>query len=289
MAITTPAFATAANIRNIFTQVSVIGTLSCGLTLVVIGGALDLSIGSAVSLFTVVSATLQLKSDVAAVLVPFAAAMVVGLFNGMLVTSFNVNSIVVTLGSLSVIGGLALLYTNGAIIIGTPGTWYSHIADGRLLTIPYHVIIFLVIAVVCEFLLISTSFGRALRYVGTNQQAARVAGMRVKRVRIIAFLISAAAAATAGIILSARMNSGSPVAGVGFEFDAITAIVIGGTSLSGGKGNIRSTIIGVFLLAVIVNGLRLYNVPFAFQNIVKGFLIILAITLDVRAKEKYGT
>ena len=124
---------------------------------------------------------------------------------------------------------------------------------------------------------------------GTNPHAARVAGLRVKRVRIVAFLISAASAAAAGIILSARMNSGSPVAGGGFEFDAITAIVLGGTSLSGGKGNIRSTIIGVFLLAVIVNALRLYNVPFAFQNIVKGFLIILAITLDVRAKEKYGT
>ena len=146
LAITTPAFATSANIRNLFTQVSVIGILSCGLTLVVIGGALDLSIGSAVSLFTVISATLQLRSDTAAVLVPFAAAVLVGLLNGLLITSFNVNSIVVTLGSLSVLGGLALLYTNGAIIIGTTGTWYSLIAQGRFLTIPYHVIIFLVLA-----------------------------------------------------------------------------------------------------------------------------------------------
>jgi len=288
LSIMTPSFATIGNVINIFKQVSVIAIVACGLTLVVVSGALDLSVGSAVSLLTVVSATIQLNNDLAAVLVPLAVALVLGLFNGLIITSFKVNPIIVTLGALSVFAGAALIYTNGAIIIGIPGTWYSFLGQGKLVGVPFHVVVFIAIAVVCEVVLSRTKFGKALIYIGTNGEAARIVGIRTRMVRIVAFLISAVSAAVAGVILSSRMNSGSPVAGVGFEFDAITAIVIGGNSLTGGRGSIRNTIIGVLLLAVIVNALTLYNVPFAFQNITKGFLIILAITVDVRARSKYG-
>lgn len=288
LSIVTPSFATINNVINILKVVSVIAILSCGLTLVVVSGALDLSIGSAVSLLTVVSATIQLKSDLAAVLTPLALALALGLFNGLIITSFKVNSIIVTLGALSVFAGAALIYTNGAIIIGTPGTWYSFLGQGKLLGVPFHVVVFVAIAILCEVVLSRTRFGKALIYIGTNSEAARIAGMRTRGIRIVAFLISALCAAVAGVILSSRMNSGSPVGGVGFEFDAITAIVIGGNSLTGGRGSIRNTIVGVLLLAVIVNALTLYNVPFAFQNITKGLLIILAITVDLRARAKYG-
>lgn len=288
LSIVTPSFATLANLINILKVVSVIGIVSCGLTLVLVGGALDLSVGSAVSLLTVISATLQLKSDLAAVLVPLAVAIVLGLFNGLLVTSFKVNSIIVTLGSLSVFAGAALLYTNGAIIIGTPATWYSFLGQGSVVGVPFHVVAFVVIAILYEFLLSNTKFGRALVYIGTNSEAARIAGIRTRLVPVFAFIISALSAGVAGVVLSSRMNSGSPVAGVGFEFDAITAILVGGNSLTGGRGSIRNTITGVLLMAVIVNALTLYNVPFAFQNITKGVLIILAITVDVRERAKYG-
>ena len=288
LTVTPPKYASAANIINIFKQVFVISIICCGMTLVVVSGALDLSVGSALSLLTVVSANLQLKNDLAAVLVPLGVAVLLGLFNGLIITTFNVNSIIVTLGSLALFSGLALLYVNGAIIIGIPDTWYSQIAQGKLLNIPFHVIIFIIIAIIYELLLSKTRFGSALRYIGTNKEAAKIAGIQAKKIQVIAFVISAVSVAIAGIILSSRMNSGSPVAGVGIEFDAITAIVIGGTSLSGGKGNIRSTVIGVLLLAVIVNALTLYNVPYAFQNISKGILIIVAITADIRSKEKYG-
>lgn len=288
LSIVTPSFATIGNVINIFKQVSVIAIIACGLTLVVVSGALDLSVGSAVSLLTVVSATIQLKNDLAAVLVPLVVALVLGLFNGLIITSTRVNPIIVTLGALSVFAGAALIYTNGAIIIGIPSTWYSFLGQGKLLGIPFHVVVFVGIAIVCEVVLSRTKFGKALIYIGTNSEAARIVGIRTRSVRIVAFLISALSAGVAGVILSSRMNSGSPVAGVGFEFDAITAIVIGGNSLTGGRGSIRSTIIGVLLLAVIVNVLTLYNVPFAFQNITKGFLIILAITVDLRARAKYG-
>ncbi len=288
LSIVTPSFATINNVINILKVVSVIAILACGLTLVVVSGALDLSIGSAVSLLTVVSATIQLKSDIAAVLVPLAIALALGLFNGLIITSFKVNSIIVTLGALSVFAGAALIYTNGAIIIGTSGTWYSFLGQGKVLGVPFHVVVFAAVAILCEVVLSRTRFGKALIYIGTNSEAARIAGIRTRGIRIVAFLISALCAAVAGVILSSRMNSGSPVAGVGFEFDAITAIVIGGNSLTGGRGSIRNTIVGVLLLAVIVNALTLYNVPFAFQNITKGLLIILAITVDLRARAKYG-
>ena len=288
LSIVTPSFATINNVINILKVVSVIAILACGLTLVVVSGSLDLSIGSAVSLLTVVSATIQLRSDLAAVLVPLAVALALGLFNGLIITSFRVNSIVVTLGALSVFAGAALIYSNGAIIIGTAGTWYSFLGQGKLLGVPFHVVVFVAIAVLCEVVLSRTRFGKALIYIGTNSEAARIAGIRTRSIRIVAFLISALCAAVAGVILSSRMNSGSPVAGVGFEFDAITAIVIGGNSLTGGRVSIRNTTVGVLLLAVIVNALTLYNIPFAFQNITKGVLIILAITVDLRARAKYG-
>lgn len=288
LSITTPKFASAANLLNILKQVSVIAIISSGLTLVVVSGCLDLSVGSALSLLNVITAKAQLQNDLAAVLVPIGVALIIGLFNGVIITKFKVNSIIVTLGSLSVFGGLALLYTKGAIIIGKTGTWYSQIAQGKLFGIPIHVYIFIILAIFFELLLKKTRFGRGLIYTGTNEEAARVAGIRTGLYRLIAFMISAVSVAVAAIILSSRMNSGTPVGGVGFEFDAVTAIVIGGTSLVGGRGSILNTIIGVLLLAVLINALTLYNVPFAFQNISKGVLIILAIISDVRSRQKYG-
>ena len=288
LAVINPKFSTGANLLNILKQVSVIAIISSGLTLVVVSGCLDLSVGSVLSLLNVITARLQLQNNLAAVVVPLFIALFIGLFNGVIVTKFKVNSIIVTLGSLSVFAGLALLFTQGAIIIGRTGTWYSLIAQGELWGIPIHVYIFIILAIGYELLLKKTRFGRGLIYTGTNEEAARVAGIRTALYRIIAFMISAFSVAIASIILSSRMNSGTPVAGVGFEFDAVTAILIGGTSLIGGRGSIINTIIGVLLLAVLINALTLYQVPFAFQNIFKGLLIILAIIVDVRSREKYG-
>jgi ribose/xylose/arabinose/galactoside ABC-type transport system permease subunit len=284
LSITTPKFATAANFLNILKQVSVIAIISSGLTMVAIGGCLDLSVGSALSLLNVISVTMQLRNDSLAVILPIVVAVFIGLFNGLIVTAFDANSIIVTLGSLSFFAGLALFYTNGAIIIGKSGSWYALIAQGKVVGFPIHVLIFIAIAVIYEFVLKKTSFGRSLFYIGTNLEAARIVGIRTKLIRTITFLVSSMSVGIAAIILGSRMISGTPVAGVGFEFDAITAIVIGGTSLFGGKGGIRNTIVGVLLLAVIINALTLYNIPFAFQNISKGLLIIIAVIADVKSR-----
>ena len=288
LSIFTPKFASVSNLLNILTQVSVIAIISCGLTLVVVSGCLDLSVGSALSLINVITVKLQLQNDVMAVIVPLLIAILIGLFNGIIITRFKVDSIIVTLGSLSVFGGLALLVAKGAQISCRAGTWYSQMGQGRLAGIPIHVLIFIVLAAFYAVLLKKTKFGRGLVYIGTNQEAARVAGIRTGLYRVVAFIISAVSVAIASILLCSRMSFGNPVAGAGFEFDALTAIVIGGTSLNGGRGGIVNTVIGVLLLAVLINALTLYNVPFAFQNISKGFLIILAIISDVRGREKYG-
>lgn len=217
---------------------------------------------------------------------PLIAAVVIGFLNGFIITKFKVNSIIVTLGSLSLYSGLALFYTNGAIIAGNTGTWYGVIGSNRFLGIPIHVYIFFIVAVIYQILLSKTSFGRKIKYVGTNTSASEIAGIRSNWVRTMAFIISSLSVAIAVLIYSSRMTTASPVTGVGFEFDAITAVVIGGTSLAGGKGSIFKTIIGVLLLAIIINILTLYNAPYAYQNIVKGILIIIAIIIDIRVRKR---
>jgi ribose/xylose/arabinose/galactoside ABC-type transport system permease subunit len=284
LSLATSKFATPGNILNILKQVSVMATISCGLTLVVISGALDLSVGSMFSLLGVVAVSLQTRSVTAAILGTILLAIVLGLFNGFVVSAFDVNSIIVTLGSLSIFSGIGLLYSNGGLMLAKPNTPYSLITKGEFAGVPINVFIFIVIAIIYQFVLRKTSFGRKLVYVGTNQNAARIAGIRVGMVRGLAFVISGFSVAIASIILSARLLSASPTSGVGFEFDAVTAVVIGGVSLQGGKGSILNTIVGVLLLAVIINALTLYNVPFAFQNIVKGLLIVVAVAFDTRMR-----
>jgi inositol transport system permease protein len=286
LSVTTPSFRTVGNMINILKQVSIIGIISCGMTLVVISGCLDLSVGSVFSLLNVIIISLQGRSNILAITVAFSVAILIGLFNGIIITAFDMNSIIVTLGSLSLIGGLALLYTGGAIIHGVSDTWFSVIGKDRVFGIPIHVLVFLFIAVLYQILLTGTSLGKKIRYVGVNPEAARIAGIRTGKIQTLTFIISSLSVAVAAIIYSSRMATGSPVTGVGYEFSAITALVVGGISLRGGSGSILGTIIGVLILAVIVNALTLYNVPFALQNIVKGFLIIVAIIADIRARRE---
>jgi ribose/xylose/arabinose/galactoside ABC-type transport system permease subunit len=281
-----PDFRTANNLINILRQASLIGIISCGMTLLLISGSLDLSVGSAFSLINVIAISMQRKSNILGIVIPIAVAIILGLFNGLIVTKFNINSIIVTLGSLSLFAGIANIYTNGSIIQGTPDTWYSVIGKSNLLGIPIYVIIFVIIAIIYHLLLSRTTFGRKIIYTGTNQEAAKIIGIKVGSIRTICFIISSVSVAIAVIIYSSRMVTAQPTTGVGLEFTAVTAIVIGGTSLIGGKGSIARTIIGVFILTVIINVLTLYNVQFAYQNVIKGFLILLAIFIDFKARKR---
>jgi ribose/xylose/arabinose/galactoside ABC-type transport system permease subunit len=283
--IISPEFRTTGNYINLLKQITVIGVISCGLTMVIITGCLDLSVGSVFSLLGLIAIICQNKSNLLGILVPIAAAVVIGILNGFIVTKYKVNSIIATLGSLSLFSGIALLITNGAIISGRTGTWYGIIGREKFLGIPNHVYVLFIVAIIFHIVLSRTTFGRKIKYVGTNTSAAEIAGIRSGRVQTIAFLMSSLSVAVAVIIYTSRMTTASPIMGVGYEFDAITAVVIGGTSLAGGKGSIFKTIVGVLLLATIINVLTLYNVPFSVQSIIKGILIITAISIDSRARK----
>ena len=284
-----PAFLTSRNLLSILRQVSTISLISFGLTIVMIGGNLDLSVGSTLSFLAVLSIRMQVINPLLGVAVPIIAAILIGFFNGYIVQKFNINSIIVTLGSMLILAGIALITSNSRSIQGTPGTWFSQIAEFSIYKVPMYVILFLIIAVIYEILLRKTLFGRSLIYQGTNRQAAILAGQNVNLTTIISFMVGSVSVAFAAIIMSSRMLTGNPISGQGIEFDALTAILLGGISLRGGQGNIFKTMVGVLLLAVIYNALNLFGVPFEYQNMAKGLLITIAIISDARLRGYYAT
>lgn len=285
--ITLKSFTTSANIVNMLKQSSILMLLSAGMTFVIITGNLDLSIGSTLSLLLCVSIRLQHSSVAMAIIAPFLIAIVIGVFNGFIVGRFNINSVIVTLAMMSAIAGVTLIYTSGYMSRGVPNTAYSFLGTGKVLGIPVYVLIVLFVIIVYEFLLRKTTFGRNLYYYGVNSEAASVAGINRQFLMIMVFLISSLSVAMATILMGSRLLSASPVAGTGYELDAITAILIGGVSLDGGRGKIINTVIGVFLVTVIINGLTLLNVPFEYRNVVKGMLILIAILTDRKSRWSY--
>lgn len=281
-----PNFATYKNLINIIKQVTINGIISLGLTFAILGGGLDLSVGSLFSLSGVLAISLQSRSLVLAIAAPFIAAAIVGFINGYISSKFEINSIIVTLGMLSVIAGLSLIWTNGALQLGDPNSLYTYISAGTIIGIPNYVFIFVFLATILSVILSRTILGRNIYLIGTNVIAARIAGVRVNLIRTVSFIICSICVAISSIILSSRLSSASPVVGVGYEFTAITAVLIGGNSIFGGKGSIYNTVLGVLLLGVLVNGMILLNMPVAFQLLLKGMLVIIAVFFDVRARAK---
>ena len=282
-----PSFLTQKNIINILKQSTNVAIAACGLALIVIGGNLDLSIGSLLSLTLGISLSLTNQNIALAVVVPLLIGIGMGLFNGLIVSTFNVNSIIVTLGSLSAISGFVQFYRKGNIISGAVGTVLTKFTDMKVFFIPSYVLVYIGIALLYQIILRRTTFGRTLVYIGTNKEAAVAAGINVRTVTTISFVICSLSVALASVLHGARLLQGSTNTGAGLEFDALTAILIGGISLGGGKGNIGNAIIGVFLLAVITNALALLNVPFEYRNISKGILILIAIGADALLRGKY--
>jgi ribose transport system permease protein len=282
-----PSFFTQKNIINVLKQSTNVAIAACGLALVVIGGNLDLSIGSLLSLTLGISLSFTNDNIILAVAFPLLIGIASGLFNGLIVSTFNVNSIIVTLGSLSAISGFVQFYRKGNIISGAVGTVLTKFTDMKVFFIPSYVLVYIGIAVLYQVLLRRTTFGRKLVYIGTNKDAAIAAGINVRTVTTITFVICGLSVALASVLHGARLLQGSTNTGAGLEFDALTAILIGGISLSGGKGSIWNALIGVFLLAVITNALALLNVPFEYRNISKGVLILIAIGADALLRGRY--
>ncbi len=285
-AIWLPDFRTKNNIINILKQSATISIISYGVALVVIGGNLDLSVGALLSLTLGISISMSNYNVLLAIFVPLGFGLVVGFVNGYIVGRFKVNSIILTLGMMSVINGIVQTYRKGNIVIGMFGGSYQAITDAKIFGIPSYIFIYIFIAIVYQFVLTKTVYGRQLILMGTNRDAAEIAGINIRKVTLVSFVLCGVSVAIASILMGARLLQGSTNTGSGLEFDALTAILIGGVSIEGGKGNILNAMIGVFILAVIINGLTLLNVPFAWRNVAKGLMILLAILTEQFLRNK---
>jgi ribose transport system permease protein len=263
MSIASPKFLQSANLVNIVRQVSINGILAVGMTFVILTSGIDLSVGAIMALSSTIMAGAMVNFGIPfylAALIGILVGALCGLINGTLVAYAKIPAIIVTLAMMEIPRGLALIYTGGYPLSGFP-TGASFIGRGYLFNvIPMPVIIMLIIYGVAYVVLTHLPMGRYIYAIGGNEEAVRLSGIKVKKYKIIAYLTSGLTAAIAGMVLTSRLMSGQPNAGVGFELDAIAAVVLGGTDIAGGRGTILGTFLGVLILGVLSNGLNLMGV-----------------------------
>lgn len=284
LSITSPVFLSPNNIFNVTRQVAVIGILSLGQLLCLITGNIDLSNGNFLGLFGAVLAGLSLTMGFGpAITIALIMAVVWGLMNGFLVSRGVGISVIITLSTMYIARGLTLIYTDGKPFILFPMP-YEFLGSGNVGPVPWSLITLAVVAVIISFVLRRTAIGRHLYAVGGNREAARVCGININKITIGVYISSALLAALGSVILLGRVASAQANAGLGMELDSIAAVLIGGASVSGGAGTVIGTLIGVFMLGFINNGLNLLGVSGFYQYVFKGIIILLAVMVDVLQK-----
>ena len=293
LCISTDLFLVTDNIMNLFRQSAVIGIISIGAGIVVIGGTFDMSVGSLCTLCGCVCLILQETMGVVpAMLICLGIGATVGLINGVVITSIKGNSgdsFMVTFGMLTVLQAITLLITGGYPQGGSTSDFYNFFGKGTIGGVfPVSILVFFILTALAAVLMQKTLFGRRVYYMGSNREAARLAGVEVNKHRIISYVISGLCAAMAAIVLTGRINGATSKMGHNFEFDAMTAIVVGGISLAGGKGNMINMLIGVFIMATIGNGMNILGIQTEQQYIVRGLVLIIAVLVDVLRSRKIG-
>ncbi|WP_206171189.1 ABC transporter permease [Trinickia terrae] len=288
LSLTSPDFLTVGNLLNVMRQASINALIGFGMTLVILLGGIDLSVGSILALSSVMIASLMQTGmpPMLATLLGIVAGGLMGLVNGLVISKGKVAPFIATLGSMTVLRGLALVVSDGSPISNFNSDVFSMLGGGyvaRLIPIP--VVLMLIMFGVFWFVLKKTVFGRHVCATGGNAESARLSGVKVDRVQLWVYSISGVMAALAGVVLTSRLNSAQPTAGTGYELDAIAAVVLGGTSLTGGRGWIFGTLVGALLIGVLNNGLNLLDVSSFYQQVVKGGVILLAVLID-RANKK---
>jgi ribose transport system permease protein len=279
---TTSTFFTLNNILNVTRQISMMGIVAAGMTMVLLIGGIDLSVASTVALTGVVAGSLiyyEGANPGLAIVIGLAAAAVVGLINGTLVTLIGIPSLITTLGMLTVIRGLAFILTGGYPVFGFPSS-VRFFGEGYVLGVPFPVILMILVFVLVWILLYRTYIGRHLYALGGNYEATRLSGINTKKLQLIVFTMSGFLSGIAGIVLMGRLNSGQPNAVQGFELDVITAVVLGGVSISGGQGKLIGVLFGVLIMGVLSNGLILMNISEFYQMVVKGLVLLIAVGID---------
>jgi ribose transport system permease protein len=285
--ILTPHFLTVSNLLNVLEQTSINAVIAVGMTFVILSAGIDLSVGSVLALAGVVMATL-LHQDwplPAAILGGLLVGFGFGALNGIAIAWGRLPPFIATLGMMSIARGCALLFTEGRPVSGFDESFRS-LATARLLGIPAPVVITAAVYVVGRFVLSSTRFGRYVYAIGGNEEATRLSGVNVRLHKIFVYGVSGLTSGIAAILLTARLNSAQPIAGIMYELDAIAAVVIGGTSLAGGEGGVGGTLIGALIMGVLRNGLNLLGVSSFLQQVVIGVVIVVAVLLDTVLKSR---
>lgn len=299
--VVSPNFLTMSNVSGILLATMINGLLACGATYIIITGGIDLSIGTNMTLTSVLMGMLVVNAGVplpAGIAAGIFIGMFIGFLNGIMVTRMKLPPFIATLGMQMVTKGISIVLTNGTPIYFTDYPGFKKLAGGSVIqsaferlgimgiSIPNGVIIMFAVAAVMGYVLSRTRLGRYIYAIGSNKEATRLSGIKVDNWELLAYMIGGTMSGIAAILMSARLNSANPSLGSGYEMDAVAACVIGGASLAGGEGSISGTIIGAFIISVLTNGLRILSVPTEWQTVLTGLIIIIAVYMDVLRKKK---
>lgn len=278
-----PSFLSVNNLLNVLRQVSISALIAFGMTFVILTGGIDLSVGSTLALTGAVAASLLASGTdpIIAMGLALMLGLLLGAINGVIITKGKVAPFIATLATMTIYRGLTLVYTEGRPVSGLGDSLaFQMFGKGYFFGIPVPVITMIVAFAVLYFILHKTTFGRRVYAVGGNEEAAKLSGISPDRVKIAVYAITGLLAAMSALILTSRLNSAQPTAGEAYELDAIAAVVLGGTSLTGGKGWIFGTLVGALIIGVLNNGMNLIGVSSFFQQVVKGVVILLAVLID---------
>ena len=283
VSILNPAFLQSNNLLNLMRQLIINGFIALGMTFVILTGGIDLSVGSTLALTSAIFAGLLQNgmNTGLAILIALVLGLVLGLLNGILITKGKLAPFIVTLATMTIFRGLTLVYTDGRPIAGPRDDFaFKFLGKGQFLGIPFQVILFILAFLVLRMILNKTALGRKIYAVGGNEKASFISGINIDKVKIWVYVISSLMAVLSGLVLTSRLNSAQPTAGAAYEMDAIAAVVLGGTSMTGGSGSLTGTLIGILILGVLNNGLNLLGVSSFYQQIVKGIVILIAVLID---------
>lgn len=289
LALTAQNFLTKGNLLNVLDQSTYLGIIAAAGTLVIVGGAFDLSVAGTFALAGVIAAKLATHGfdPTLALVIGGLSGGVVGLFNGLFVARIGINPFITTLATGFIIAGIALVITSGSLILVTNPA-FSSIGTVSIGGVSWESIIFLIWAAIMAFLLARTLFGRYIYACGGNEEAARLSGVRVVAVRTLTFVLSGFAASLAGILSASKVTTGQADAGQGLQLTAIAAIIVGGTSIWGGSGAVWRTIVGIFLLSLVSNGFNLLGINQVYEQVVFGGIVLLAATVDTKLRRGRG-
>ena len=278
-------FFTISNMLIVMRQTSIVAFLAVGMSFVILGAGIDLSVGSVLAFSGAVGAGVMQNGGIFfGILAGLALGTALGAFSGIVITKLKIPSFIATLAMMAIARGGTLVYTDGRPITGLPSS-FAFLGRGYIGNVPFPIILMLIIFILAYIVLKLTRFGRYVYATGGNINAARASGIKVNNVIISTFAISGFLSGLTGMVLASRLNSAQPTAGMGYELDAIAAVVLGGTNLFGGEGELWGTLVGAFIMGILNNGLNMLNVSSFYQQVVKGIVILIAVTVAQSGKK----